>query len=72
MAAETRLQKGFQVHCPLCGEEDSLRINVDDVHNLTCSRCDGDLTADDIREVMAQWQRLLTWLETAPAYGAED
>jgi len=40
-----------------------LRINVDDI--LTCGQCDSDhnLTADDIREVMAQWQRLLTWLE---------
>lgn len=66
MATETKVTRGFKIHCPFCGEENSLRFNVDDVHAMTCGQCDVDLTAEDIRQVMAQWGHMLAWLDTAP------
>jgi len=64
-ATKKNVTRGFKVHCPFCGEENSLRFNVDDVHQMTCGNCDGEVTPDDIREVMAQWSKLLAWLDTA-------
>lgn len=67
MATVTKATKGFKAQCPLCGEPDTMRVNLEDVSKLSCGSCDNDVTADDIREVMAGWQRLLKWLDTAPA-----
>ena len=60
MAAETKLQKGLQVHCPFCGEEDSLRINVGDVHNLTCS---GVIARKSCNTCRGGWEMKRKWRE---------
>lgn len=66
MATASKIRKGFKARCPICGEDDSLKIHVEDVNTLTCGSCDNEVTTDDIREVMAGWQRLLKWIDSAP------
>lgn len=68
MATATKVTKGFATHCPMCGEVDSLKIQASDVNSLSCGSCDQDFDHDDIRTIIGQWQRLLAWLDTAPAY----
>jgi transcription elongation factor Elf1 len=59
--------KGFAVRCLHCGQEESIRIDAHDLHNFTCSSCDAEFTADDVRAEMARWGKLLAWLDSAPA-----
>jgi len=66
MATTTKTRRGFQVHCPYCGEEGSLRMQVDDLHELTCGNCDTEFNATMVRGIIAGWQALLAWIETAP------
>jgi transposase-like protein len=59
--------KGFGVRCLHCAEENAVRVDVHDLHTFTCTSCDAEFTAGDVREELARWGKLLTWLETAPA-----
>jgi uncharacterized protein (DUF983 family) len=72
MAKATTTQRGFKLRCPMCGEEDTLRLDLDDVSKLFCSQCDSDFTTGDVKEIVRQWQKCLLWLETAPILGADD
>jgi uncharacterized protein (DUF983 family) len=69
MASASKTAKGFTTRCPECGVEDTLRIDVADVHSLSCSSCDAELTAADLRHIIAGWTKLLAWLDTAPVVG---
>lgn len=72
MATATKTtRKGFVTHCPHCGAESTLSVDLSDTSAMTCGDCDNEVTADDIRKVMAGWQRLLAWLDSAPDYHAE-
>jgi predicted RNA-binding Zn-ribbon protein involved in translation (DUF1610 family) len=66
-SAKAETARGFSHRCPMCGEADSLRIDVADVHALTCVSCDDSITSEDLREIARQYERLLAWLDTAPA-----
>ncbi len=66
MATATDTQRGFSVRCLHCGQEESIRIDAHDLHNFTCSSCDAEFTADDVREELARWGKLLAWLDTSP------
>jgi uncharacterized protein (DUF983 family) len=66
MASAIKTTRGFATRCPECGEENTLRIDVADVHSLSCSSCDAELTAADLRHIVAGWTKLLVWLDTAP------
>jgi hypothetical protein len=58
--------RGFPgLRCPLCGEEDTLRIDVETLA-LSCGANDCEIEADEVRSLIALWQKLLLWLETAP------
>lgn len=66
MATVTEVRRGFACQCPLCGEADVLRLDLSDCRTLTCGSCDGSLTVDELREIMAAWTRLLRWVDSAP------
>jgi uncharacterized protein (DUF983 family) len=72
MATATKTSKGFAHRCPWCGEQDSLRVDLGDVSQMTCCMCDEGVTADDLKQVVAQYTKLLAWLDAAPAYKSED
>jgi hypothetical protein len=58
--------------CPLCGEADAaIALNLatlDDTagDNFTCKVCDVDFSIDTVRQLMARWSKVLSWIETAP------
>lgn len=59
--------RGFgQLPCPLCGADATVRLDLDDLATFNCCECSEDFTADDLRAIIAQWQRVLNWLDTAP------
>jgi hypothetical protein len=71
-ATETRTEtkatrRGFPGLCCLeCGEKDVVRVNLEDMH-FVCSSCDHEFGPADVRVMMANWARVLDWIEQAPA-----
>lgn len=69
MASETpkTVKRGFgPLPCILCGAEGTIRLDLDDVANLTCAECEESFTPADVRAFMAKWAPVLAWIETAP------
>lgn len=59
--------KGFgYLRCPLCAEEAVIRLDLDDLEHLTCGSCDESFTLDDVRDMIARWQRVLNWIDACP------
>lgn len=58
--------KGFSHRCPHCGEPNGLRLHLDDISLLTCQHCDSEISTSDIKSIIAEWERLLAWVATAP------
>jgi uncharacterized protein (DUF983 family) len=65
-ATDTTTTKGFTHRCPSCAEENSLRLDLADVRVMTCKECDNELGPDDIKAIIAGWNQILRWIETAP------
>lgn len=60
-------KRGFDgIPCILCGAEDNLRVDLDDMAHFTCSDCDGEFTAQDVRRHQERWTGVLAWLDAAP------
>jgi transposase-like protein len=60
--------RGFPgLRCPLCGTTDDVQtLDLDDLQTFRCAGCDEQYTTDDVRELLAAWQRVLTWIDAAP------
>jgi uncharacterized protein (DUF983 family) len=58
--------QGFRVRCPGCGDTDSLRVALNDVHRIACTNCEEEITPASVRQLIAEWQQVLAWLDTAP------
>jgi hypothetical protein len=53
--------------CPLCGEQQA-RISLDLADfALHCADCDSHFLAEEVRAFIARWQRVLSWIDSAPA-----
>lgn len=65
----------IQLPCPRCGESiANIALNLwtlDDTtaDNFTCAECSESFSVDLVREIIARWQPLLKWLESAPQCG---
>lgn len=69
MATATKKTTGFRIPCPHCtaGIDDgqtTLKIDLSTV-KVVCSECEETVTRDDLRNLIADAQRLLRWLEMA-------
>lgn len=53
------------VRCPLCGEEDTLRLRLHDA-TYECSENECEVTAEELRSQIANYQGLLLLLEALP------
>jgi hypothetical protein len=61
------IRRGFPgLRCPLCGSDDVQSLDLDDLTTFRCAGCEESYSAGDVRELMAAWQRVLTWIEAAP------
>lgn len=55
--------------CPLCAQKDDavIALQLDDCETFHCFGCDADFAVDDVREMIASWQKVLAWIDPAPA-----
>ena len=59
-------KKGFAVGCLHCGETGGVTLSLDDLDTFHCGGCDNDFCLDDVRRFLAQWGRVVKWIEMAP------
>jgi hypothetical protein len=52
--------------CPCCGEDATIRLDLDDLTNFSCTACENEFTLDTVRDVIDRWQRVLAWIDRAP------
>lgn len=69
LQAAKPLERGFpSLPCVLCGNADgNVTVSLDDVSQFNCKECGGDFDAPTVRGHIALWQRVLAWIDTAPA-----
>jgi hypothetical protein len=62
-------KKGFGcLPCIRCGQEATVRLDLDDCATFTCGECEESWTADELREHLAKWQRVLAWVDAAATF----
>jgi hypothetical protein len=60
--------KGLLLPCPLCGEQQaSVSLYLDDMDTCYCRDCENEFSLDTVRELIARWQRVLSWVDACPA-----
>jgi hypothetical protein len=64
--ADSRSQGFPGLRCPLCGQEDCVTLNLQDVHTFSCTECSEDIPADDARTYAQRWLDVLAWTALAP------
>lgn len=61
------VKRGFgNLPCILCGQEATVRLDLDDCGTFTCTECEESFTAADVATHLAKWRRVLDWICTAP------
>ena len=67
IAPPPTVKRGFSgLPCPNCGELDGIHVVLSDVSAMRCVECENELTTDDVRNFIAKWSPVLSWLETCP------
>jgi hypothetical protein len=60
-------KKGFgELTCPLCGQDGAIGLSLEDLESCTCPSCSEEFTLDAVRDVIAKWQRVLSWVDSCP------
>jgi transposase-like protein len=53
---------GFGVTCPLCGEADTITLDLNDLRELNCASCDETFTVETaltrLREELTKWEAI--------------
>ena len=66
----TEATTGLQLPCPCCGQaEANIALELHDMQSFTCRECDAEFTRADIEALIARWQPVLAWIDTAPKAG---
>jgi hypothetical protein len=64
--------RGFKdLDCPCCGSQGGVSVQLEDLSQFHCGECDNDFDADAVRDFIARWTRVLSWIELAPVLPAE-
>jgi Zn ribbon nucleic-acid-binding protein len=56
--------------CPGCGEENTLRMDLETLDLLSCSSCENNMYVSEQVKQAQMWLRLSRWIEGAKAGGA--
>jgi len=60
--------KGLLLPCPLCGEQQAtIELHLSDLDTCHCLECDNEFTLADVRKLIASWQAVLCWIDSAPS-----
>jgi hypothetical protein len=70
MASPIGTLKSFDLSCPFCGHaEPALRIDLNDLAEITCSECDESFTVQKAvtkaAENLRRWQAVAKWIRMA-------
>jgi hypothetical protein len=57
------------LRCPVCGQEATVSLDLDDLQTFRCGECDDTFSADDVRIMIADWKRVLDWIALSPKAG---
>jgi predicted nucleic acid binding AN1-type Zn finger protein len=58
---------GLLLPCPKCGNtEASIKLCLFDGGTFCCLECDDEFTAEDVRDFIAKWRKVLAWVDAAP------
>ena len=64
--ASEGVRRGFSLLCPRCLEQDTVRVDLDDLGRFTCTSCEEEFQADDVRAIIDAWTPALAFLASAP------
>lgn len=70
MATATKASKVFAgLRCPSCGESETLSVQVETL-KLECGGCSETIERAEVEAMIATWQRLFNWLDSASEFAA--
>ena len=76
MATRSKTTRGLGVLCPYCLDPDNAPLLGSGDLTWSCPNCDMTWTADEAWSRLAQlagrWQKVATWLDTAPTADTEE
>ena len=59
--------RGLLLPCPRCGEQDAeIDLRLSDLDTCRCAACEEEFQLGDVRDFIAKWSRVLTWVEAFP------
>jgi transcription initiation factor IIE alpha subunit len=56
----------MNLHCPLCGAESAIMLNLQDGETMNCPECGDDFTVADLTDRITEWQKAIKWIATMP------
>lgn len=51
------------LRCVLCGQEDCVSVDLDDLETFRCRQCEEEFTRADVVQQVAAWGRVLAWVD---------
>lgn len=61
-------QQGFGcLPCPKCGADAQIKWDLDDLSTFSCRECEDEFTREEVETFIARWQRVLSWIDSAPS-----
>lgn len=64
--------RGFEARCILCGESGQLSLGLADLATFNCENCGNEFSETEVRAHLAEWRKVLAWLDAAGAIIASD
>ena len=53
------------LRCLICGHEDCVSLDLDDLKTFRCRECEDEFSIDTVEEVVKSWQKVAAWVEMA-------
>jgi transcription elongation factor Elf1 len=65
--SDTTTTPGLLLPCPCCGDAEAvINLRLSDAY-FTCGSCENEFTADDVRQFITKWSKVLTWVDAMPS-----
>jgi transcription elongation factor Elf1 len=71
----TKTLRTFKLSCPLCGEAESLKLDLSNLASVECGSCGESMSPESARKLVAEqlrrWNGLIAWINLAGEVMAE-
>lgn len=61
-------KRGFPHNCIKCGEENVVRIDLENLGQFTCTSCEAEFDLEEVEALLTQWGRIVQFIRSAPEY----